>query len=114
MPYINDSFENFKSLLEFCVRVKVEGIICFGIGVTLRNGNREYFYEKLDRFFPGLKEKYIKEFGMNYEITSSNSKKIMEYFYKTCRENNILCGIEECFSFLNKFPEEQSGQLELF
>ena len=51
---------------------------------------------------------------MNYEITSSNSKKIMEYFYKTCRENNILCTIDECFSFLNKFPEEQSGQLELF
>lgn len=114
LPYINDSFENFKSLLEFCVRVKVEGIICFGIGLTLRNGNREYFYEKLDRFFPGLKMRYIKEFGMNYEITSPNSPKIMEYFYKTCRENHILCGIEECFSFLNKFPEEQSGQLELF
>lgn len=114
LPYINDSFENFKSLMEFCVQAKVEGIICFGIGLTLRNGNREYFYEKLDRFFPGLKTRYIKEFGMNYEITSPNSPKIMEYFYKTCRENHILCGIEECFSYLHKFPEQESAQLELF
>lgn len=52
--------------------------------------------------------------GMNYEITSPNSLKIMEYFYKTCRENHILCGIEECFSYLHKFPEQESAQLELF
>ena len=60
LPFINDTEENIRQILEACARVKVKGIICFDMGVTLREGDREYFYAALDRHFPGLKERYIR------------------------------------------------------
>ena len=60
LPFINDTEENIRGILDYCVRAKVKGIINFDMGVTLRDGNREYFYKKLDEHFPGLKEKYIR------------------------------------------------------
>ena len=57
-----------------------KGIICFGMGMTLRDGNREYFYSKLDKHFPGLKEKYIRTYGNSYGIASPNQKELMKIF----------------------------------
>ena len=37
------------------------------MGLTLRKGNREYFYSQLDRHFPGMKEKYIQTYGLQYQ-----------------------------------------------
>ena len=66
LPFINDTEENLRGILDYCTTAKVYGIICFNIGLTLRAGNREYFYEKLDKHFPGLKEKYHKKYGYSY------------------------------------------------
>lgn len=44
LPFINDTEENLRGVLDYCVRAGVYGIICFGMGLTLREGNREYFY----------------------------------------------------------------------
>ena len=41
----------------------------------------------MDKHFPGLKERYIKEFGNRYELTSCNNKNLMNYFYSVCKEN---------------------------
>ena len=59
LPFINDTEENITGILEYCIEAKVYGVICFGMGLTLREGNREYFYSQLDRLFPHMKEKYI-------------------------------------------------------
>ena len=59
LHFINDTEENIGAIIEECIRVKVKGIIDFGMGLTLREGDREYYYAALDRFFPGLKQKYI-------------------------------------------------------
>lgn len=53
LPFINDTEENIRGILDYCVRAKVKGIINFDMGVTLRDGNRAYFYKKLDEHFPG-------------------------------------------------------------
>ena len=63
LPFINDTRENISGLIDMCIEAKVKGIICFGMGLTLREGNREYFYKNLDRLFPGIKEKYIRSYG---------------------------------------------------
>ncbi|MBO5236149.1 MAG: hypothetical protein J6B32_03435 [Spirochaetaceae bacterium] len=68
----------------------------------------------MDKHFPGLKERYIKEFGNRYELTSCNNKNLMNYFYSVCKENKIMCDVNECFSYLHEFPREESKQLELF
>jgi len=113
LPFINDNYENIKGLMDYCVEAGVKGIICFGIGLTLREGNREYFYKNLDRYFPGLKEKYIKTYGLSYEIRSPNNDYLMAYIEKVCKENNILFKPQEVFSYLASFPEKEQ-QLKLF
>ena len=60
LPFINDTEDNISGILELCQEAKVYGVICFGMGLTLREGNREYFYQQLDRWFPGLKEQYMR------------------------------------------------------
>ncbi len=117
LPFINDTDENLIGILNYCAQAKVYGIICFGIGLTLRDGNREYFYKNLDKYFPNLKEKYIKTYGNNYMLGSKNTKYLMNIFYKTCKQHNIICDNNEIFKYLNTFENKEANgiqQLELF
>lgn len=115
LPFINDTEENFRTLLNYCIEAKVHGIMCFGIGVTLREGNREYFYKKLDEHFPGMKQKYIKEFGNSYECHSHNHSKLMKMLYSECNEHNILYRVDKVFSYLSEFEDKQiNEQISLF
>lgn len=113
LPFINDTVENIRELLEYCLKAKVKGIICFDIGLTLRSGNREYFYKQLDRSFKGLKEKYIRTYGNSYQVTSKNSSKLMKIITDVCRKNGIMCNVNEVFAYLHKF-ESKEEQLTLF
>ncbi len=113
LPFINDTRENIEGILDYCVEAKVHGIICFGMGVTLREGDREYFYAALDKHFPGLKEKYQKKYGNAYEVNSENNKELMKIFADTCRKNGIIYNINECFRYLHEFPDKYE-QLRLF
>lgn len=113
LPFINDSMDNIRGLLDYCLEAQVKGIITFGIGVTLREGDREYFYEALDRHFPGLKEKYIRTFGNAYEIGSPNERELYQYFSDSCRKNGILYRPDDCFAYLREFPEKYE-QMSLF
>lgn len=115
LPFINDTKENMEGILDYCVQAGVYGIMCFGIGLTLREGNREYFYAALDRHFPGIKEKYQRKYGHAYEIASSNSGELMRLFHSVCRQNNIKNNVKELFEYLHKFPETEGyEQLSLF
>ncbi|MDR2864369.1 MAG: radical SAM protein [Spirochaetaceae bacterium] len=115
LPFINDTEENLRGILNYCIEAKVYGIICFEMGLTLREGSREYFYEKLDRHFPGLKQKYQHRYGNSYILTSDNNEGLMKIFTKTCRENNIVYGNDKLFKYMSTFEEKnKNGQLELF
>ena len=113
LPFINDTKENIDGILDYCVRAKVHGIICFGMGVTLREGDREYYYSALDKHFPGLKERYQKKYGLAYEVTSDNHKELMNNLRRRCNESNIICDVEKCFAYLREFPEKYE-QMSLF
>nr|WP_302600634.1 radical SAM protein [uncultured Acetatifactor sp.] len=113
LPFINDTRENIEGILGCCVRAKVHGILCFGMGMTLRQGDREYYYAALDRHFPGLKERYRRRYGQAYEIPSDRNRELMELFYRICGEHGILCHVEDCFAYLHEFPERYE-QLTLF
>ena len=54
LPFINDTQENIEGILQLCAEAGVYGVINFGMGLTLREGNREYFYKQLDCLFPSL------------------------------------------------------------
>ncbi len=113
LPFINDTAENISSILNECVRVGVKGIIDFGMGLTLREGDREYYYEALDRHFPGMKERYIKQYGNSYELPSPNARDLTAIFKKICKENSIMSDPEECFRYLNDLPEKYT-QMSIF
>ena len=106
LPFINDTEENITAILNECVRVGVKGIIDFGMGLTLREGNREYYYAALDKHFPGLKERYIRSYGNAYNLPSPNSARLMGLFHKICGDNGIISDPDECFRFMQKFPEK--------
>ena len=110
LPFINDTEENIRGILNYCVQAGVKGIICFDMGVTLRDGDREYFYHALDKYFPGMKLKYIKNYGNAYELSSPESKRLMEIFREVCKANGIMYDVEECCRYLNEFPEKYVQQ----
>ena len=109
LPFINDTKENIAGIMDYCTDVKVYGVICFGMGLTLREGNREYFYRQLDRCFPGLKDRYIYEYGSQYEVRSRNHESLMKLFRDKCDKSGIKYNIEEIFTYLNKFEEKDIG-----
>lgn len=113
LPFINDTEENIRGILDYCIEAGVKGIICFGMGVTLRDGNREYFYRALDKDFPGIKNKYIKTYGNAYNLPSPDSERLLQIFRKLCKENGIMYHTQECFQYLYEFPEKYT-QMSLF
>lgn len=113
LPFINDTEENIRGILEYCVEAGVKGIICFEMGVTLRDGDREYFYKALDKHFPSVKNKYIRTYGNAYDIPSPNNEKLLEIFKEVCVKNGMMYQIKECFQYLHEFPQKYE-QMSLF
>lgn len=125
LPFINDTRENIKGIVEYCARAGVHSIICFGIGLTLREGNREYFYAALDRHFPtpvvstssttvSLKQRYQKTFGYSYMCSSPHEHELMTYLAKLCHQHNIQLGTDSVFKWIEEFPDTDPLQPELF
>ena len=115
LPFINDTKENLEGILEGCLEAGVKGILCFGMGLTLREGNREYFYQALDRHFPGLRREYQRRYGNAYELPSPRHRELQQIFDDTCAKVGILYRPEDIFAYLREFPENKGyTQLSLF
>lgn len=113
LPFINDTEENLRGILDYCIKAKVRGILCFGFGVTMREGNREYFYEQIDKVFPGVKKEYIRAFGNSYVCNSPNNNLLMSILKEVCERHDILWKPNDVFSYLKQF-EVKEQQLSLF
>lgn len=113
LPFINDTQENIRQILEECVRVGVKGIICFDMGLTLREGDREYYYSALDKHFPGMTKRYIETYGNSYELPSPHAAALMALLRDTCAQHGILGTPQECFSYLQALPEKNT-QISMF
>lgn len=110
LPFINDTEENIRTILGMCVEAGVRGVLCFGMGLTLREGNREYFYRQLDIHFPRLKERYIRTYGNNYVVDSPRSTELMRLYHRICEENGILHNNDQIFEYLRKFEEKNAAE----
>lgn len=115
LPFINDTEENIDRILAMCIEAKVYGVICFGMGLTLREGNREYFYRQLDKKFSGLKDIYINKYGAQYIVSSPRERYLMKRFHKTCAEHGLLHDVDAIFSYLQSFEAKtEPKQLSLW
>ena len=115
LPFINDTEENINQIIDYCIDSNVKGILCFGMGMTLRDGNRQYYFKKLDENFPDLKEKYITHFKNNYHVPSPYNAKLMNIFNKRTSEAGIMNNSNEIFTYLSDFPlKNTTKQTTLF
>ena len=113
LPFINDTEENITAIMNECIRTGVKGVMDFGMGLTLREGDREYYYAALDKYFPGMKERYIKRYGNAYELPSPNAKELSRLFKSICKDNGIMSTPDECFMYMQELPDKYS-QMSIF
>ncbi|HEX3044802.1 MAG TPA: radical SAM protein [Bacillota bacterium] len=106
LPYLTDSQKNLETIIQKGRDAGAQYIL-FWPGMTLREGQREYYYKELDRKFPGLKEKYMKRYGDSYQCSAPESQRLSEVFNEGCEK----AGISTKMKFYEE-PEEQ--QLSLF
>ena len=113
LPFLTDTRENVQTILDYCFDAGVKGIVCFDAGVTLREGDREYYYRALDRHFPGLSDEYRKRYGTAYEVNSPDRNALMRLFHSECEKHGVLHDPEECFRYIAALPEREI-QVSLF
>lgn len=115
LPFINDTIENIKGIVKEAHRHSVK-YIYIGDGkdfaVTLRDNQREYYYDKLDAFFPGIREKYKRYYGDKYFCNSFKYKELYDVFVNECDKYGILYKMSDIIELINK--PYQKTQLELF
>lgn len=93
LPFITDSPQNIQSIIEQASKAGAKYVIGW-MGMTLRDGQREYYYNMLDKYFPGLKEKYQTEFANSYSCTSPKASKLYKVFKESCLLNNLSTRME--------------------
>ena len=88
LPFLEDDPENIRQIVRTAADCGASYIIP-AFGMTLRPGSREYYYQKLDHFFPGVKEKYIQAFGDSYQCSAPNWRKLNDVFQEEISKENI-------------------------
>ncbi len=105
LPFINDTEENIAEIL---VKAKESGVkfVYPAFGVTMRSGNREYFYEKLDEQFPGIKQNF-QRYGNQYMCTSPKSKELWGFFAEQCNHLGLLYNMKGIIAAYKRGAKKQ-------
>ena len=111
LPFINDTEENVLAIIEQAIKSGAK-FISPAFGLTLREGNREYFYEALEKDFPGIKSKYVTTFGNNYSCGSPNAKNLKALFRIECEKHGLAYKMEDIIKAYKW--ERPKNQLSMF
>ena len=115
LPFVNDSRENLKEVLEACVGASVYGVRRPGPGILLRAAERERFYQKLGEKFPGLPERYRAVYGDAGELMIPHFEELEKYLRGICAGCRMECSSEKLFRWQHAFVDRQAGvQMNLF
>ena len=91
LPFLEDRPEQVLSVVDRSADAGAK-FIYSGFGVTMRQGQREYFLRELDRAFPGehLSRRYLARYGDRYRCPSPRARELWEVFTARCRERGLL------------------------
>ena len=112
LPFITDNEEDIKELVRLAHESGAKFIQTF-MGMTLRENQRDYYYQKLDKYFPGIKEKYIKTYRESYNCPVPNYKYLYKVLTKECDKYGILYNMKD---IINSYKKEikEIEQISLF
>ena len=88
LPFIEDSWENVSAIIEEAHSCGVKVIIPW-FGMSMRNRQRDYFYDRLDESFPGLRERYEAAYGEAYACPSPHAKDLYRRTQELCARLGI-------------------------
>lgn len=106
LPFIEDNQENIQGIVERAAE-NGAGFIVPWFGMSLRDRQRSYYYEQLDRLFPGLRACYEHAFGDHYEAPARDNRRLADAFYQACARLNLGTRVPP-------FPDKVEKQLPLF
>ncbi len=88
LPFLEDNRENIQAIIK---QTSLHGgaFIIPWFGMSMRDRQREYFYEQLDRLFPGLRKKYEQRYAERYECPVPYASDLARHFQMHCAELGI-------------------------
>lgn len=89
LPYINDTEQNITDIVTTAHECGVKSIYP-AFGVTLRQNQREYYFNKLDKLYPRLRHKYEIRYGESYSCSSPFENKLWSLFCTLCKKYGII------------------------
>ncbi len=110
LPFINDNEDNLRGILEIAAETKAYGVLCEKIGIIVKNGSREWFYENLEKTFPDLLEDYRRVYGEDQDLISQGNEWLMRILRDFCREHQIICDAERLHTYLRGFEDKLAGE----
>jgi len=111
LPFITDFEENIKRVVENAANSGAKYVLCYGFGMTLRKGSRDYYYENLDKHYPGLKEQYMENYKEQYICNCKNAKELSLIFKEECERYGLLYKIKD---ISRAWKKEKPKQKQLF
>lgn len=112
LPFITDQEDNIRSMVKMAYEASAKFIFSYNLSVTLRENQRDYYYDKLDELFPGLKQKYIQRYGLRYECKCQSHQRLKQLFEHECQKYGLLYRMKDIIDAYQK--NQQFSQLSLF
>lgn len=100
IPFITDTKENIRKIIKLSYENGAKFVFSMG-GVTLRENQREYFFNQLDKSFPNLKERYIKTYGNKYFCYPEDNN-LEKVFKEECEKYGLLYKMEDIIKAYKK------------
>lgn len=97
LPFLTDTEENIRRIVRMTAEAGGRFVVCF-FGMTLRTGSREYYFDALQRQFPGVRDQYLRTYGNAYEIAAREPEKLCAAFREEC----VRCGLNWRFADVNR------------
>jgi DNA repair photolyase len=83
LPFIEDNPENITAIVEQAAEHGASFIIPW-FGMSMRDRQRAYYYDQLDRLFPGLRLRYEQHFGNRYACPARHASELGRLFNELC------------------------------
>ncbi|MFC1572738.1 radical SAM protein [Candidatus Eisenbacteria bacterium] len=106
LPFIEDNEENIRAIVQRA-HDNGAGYIIPAFGMTLRDRQRTYYYEKLETLFPGMRQRYEQTFGDRYDCPARYADRLAGVFEE-------LCGRVGIATRMKPFDPAKDDQIDLF